>query len=273
MMITVELPLEDGELLLNALDRVLAAEPQSADGSNSYRARQADALITLCRSALSDPAPVDSVAPSKLAAPAKQSNPPLRGGVDEGDVVHCDAASSAGAATEAAARAPLTAVSTTANYEVVVHTDASALADRSDSSAEGSADRADLPIETIRRLCCDGSVVPISNGSQGQPLHIGRKRRTVSTALKRALLARDRHCQFPGCSHNRFVDAHHIQHWAHGGATSLENLMLLCGHHHRLMHEGGFQVVIDSQGRRAFRRPDGRCVPANGYRPQDHSEE
>jgi hypothetical protein len=49
--------------------------------------------------------------------------------------------------------------------------------------------------------------------------------------------------------------------------------MLLCGHHHRLMHEGGFQVAVDSQGRRVFRRPDGRCVPANGYQPQDHSEE
>ena len=81
MMITVELPLEDGELLLNALDRVLAAEPQGADGSNSYRVRQADALVTLCRSALSDPAPADSVVPGELATRAKPSNQPLRGGL------------------------------------------------------------------------------------------------------------------------------------------------------------------------------------------------
>ena len=104
-------------------------------------------------------------------------------------------------------------------------------------------------------------------------MNIGRKRRTIPTALRRALSARDQHCRFPGCSHTRFVDAHHIQHWAQGGQTSLDNLMLLCGHHHRLIHEGGFQIFTDRDGQRKFRRPDGRAVPACGYQPEDQEDE
>jgi hypothetical protein len=135
--------------------------------------------------------------------------------------------------------------------------------------------RADLPIETVRRLCCDGSVVPIvdSADGSGSPVEIGRKQRTVPPALRRAVLARDKHCRFPGCTHERFVDAHHVQHWAHGGETTLDNLTLLCSHHHRLVHEGGFQIVMDHRGQPFFRRPDGRAVPACGYRPADRIDE
>ncbi len=71
---------------------------------------------------------------------------------------------------------------------------------------------------------------------------MGRKQRTVTTALKRALWSRDRGCSFPGCHNTRYVDAHHIEHWANGGDTSLDNLTLLCTHHHTLLHEGGFTI-------------------------------
>src|SRR5690606_20669563 len=67
----------------------------------------------------------------------------------------------------------------------------------------------------------------------------------------------------------RFVDAHHIEHWANGGETSLANLMLLCSAHHTLVHEGGFRIEKDYQDRWFFRRPDGRAVPSCGYRPED----
>jgi hypothetical protein len=176
MTLTVEVPLEEGELVLAALDAVLAGAEEQVDAPTSYRARQADALIGLCRRALLDPA-----GDSEGAWPGACSD----------------------------------------LYQVVVHTDASALAG---SAGEG---RADLPVETVRRLSCDGALVPVANDASGAPLSIGRKRRTVSTALKRALLARDRHCCFPGCSHTRFVDAHHVQHWAQGGRTDLDNLLLL----------------------------------------------
>jgi hypothetical protein len=83
-----------------------------------------------------------------------------------------------------------------------------------------------------------------------------------SAALRRALHSRDRGCRFPGCDQRRFVDAHHVRHWAHGGHTKLSNLLLLCRHHHRLIHEGGYRIEQASGGRAVFRRPDGGAIPA-----------
>ncbi|MCH8278072.1 MAG: HNH endonuclease [Proteobacteria bacterium] len=76
-------------------------------------------------------------------------------------------------------------------------------------------------------------------------------------------------CVSPGYHHKRFVDAHHIQHWSAGGETSLDNLMLLCSQHHKLVHEGGFTIERDYQNHWFFRRPDGRAVPNCGYHAQD----
>jgi hypothetical protein len=91
----------------------------------------------------------------------------------------------------------------------------------------------------------------------------------VSTALRRALWSRDRGCSFPGCRHARYVDAHHIQHWADGGDTDLDNLRLLCTYHHTLVHEGGFTIHEDARGGIYFRLPDGRVIPRSGYRAED----
>jgi len=104
---------------------------------------------------------------------------------------------------------------------------------------------------------------------KGEPLSVGRKQRTVPTALKRALWSRDRGCSLPGCTHTRFVDAHHIEHWADGGETSLANVTLLCSSHHRLVHEGGYTIRKDHQGRWYFQRPDGRSIPVHGYNPEE----
>ena len=73
---------------------------------------------------------------------------------------------------------------------------------------------------------------------------------------------RDRGCAFPGCTHNRFLHGHHIQHWLHGGETSLDNLSLLCSHHHHLVHEGGWSVERTAEGDLFFRAPDGHELPA-----------
>ena len=80
---------------------------------------------------------------------------------------------------------------------------------------------------TAQRLACDAATVGMPHGSDGQVLDVGRKTRTISPALRRALAARDRQCRFPGCQAHR-CDAHHIRHWAHGGETALSNLVLLC---------------------------------------------
>jgi hypothetical protein len=95
--------------------------------------------------------------------------------------------------------------------------------------------------ETSRRLCCDASIVRVMRDRSGSVLDVGRRTRTISPALRRALEVRDRGCRFPGCG-LRFTDAHHVRHWADGGETSLANCLLLCTHHHRLVHEGGWRI-------------------------------
>jgi hypothetical protein len=71
---------------------------------------------------------------------------------------------------------------------------------------------------------------------------------------------RDQGCRFPGCG-VRFGQGHHLQHWAQGGPTTLSNLALLCGRHHRAVHEEGYQVARGPDGALRFRRPDGRPIP------------
>ena len=114
--------------------------------------------------------------------------------------------------------------------------------------------------ETARRLACDAATVTMRHGPAGEVLDVGRRTRTISPALRRALAARDRHCRFPGC-HAVRCDAHHLEHWAQGGATALGNLVLLCRRHHRAVHEEGFQVALDAAGEARFLRPDGRPLP------------
>ena len=107
---------------------------------------------------------------------------------------------------------------------------------------------------TARRFCCDAGVVVAHVDAHGVPLSVGRKTRTISAAIKRALRLRDRTCRFPGCTHSHYVDGHHIKHWANGGETALSNLMLLCSAHHTLLHEGGCRVeATDANGWEFFR--------------------
>jgi hypothetical protein len=121
-----------------------------------------------------------------------------------------------------------------------------------------------ISAETSRRLLCDCGVIPVAEDEDGNALALGRKRRSVSTALRRALRLRDRGCRFPGCTNHRFVDAHHIHHWACGGETSLENTVLLCRRHHRFVHEFGFKVSKRADGELGFFDSEGRQVPENG---------
>ena len=114
--------------------------------------------------------------------------------------------------------------------------------------------------ETARRLACDAATVRMQHGPAGEILDVGRRTRTISPALRRALRVRDRQCRFPGCR-NRRVDAHHIEHWADGGRTALDNLVLLCRRHHRAVHEEGFRITLDAVGDVKFLRPDGHPLP------------
>ena len=234
--ITVELPLETAELIDKALDRArdTAVACEPEFAEQNWAAQQADALVAMARAYMTS---------ETLSREPNGS---------------ADAPASAASAGASAPSAP-------APYLVTVHVDETAL--------RGGAGRAGLPIEAVRRIACDAERVVINEDERGEPLSVGRKTRTVPAGIRRALWARDKGCRFPGCHRTRFVDAHHIEHWASGGETSLSNLMLLCSRHHRLLHEGGFRIEKDYQDRWFFKRPDGRAVPACGYRAEDMTDD
>ena len=122
------------------------------------------------------------------------------------------------------------------------------------------ADGLRVSTETARRMACDAGTVVMVEAGDGTVLDVGRKTRTIPPALRRALQARDHGCRFPGCNARR-TDAHHVRHWADGGATRLDNLVLLCRRHHRAVHEEGFLVRVGPTGDAAFCWPDGRPFP------------
>ena len=145
--------------------------------------------------------------------------------------------------------------------------DASGSAAAADSPPQGpgqaaleDADGLRVSTETARRMACDAAKVVMRHAADGSVLDVGRRTRTIPPALRRALQARDRQCRFPGC-HARRCDVHHIESWADGGATRLDNLVLLCRRHHRAVHEEGFQVRLGPAGDAEFRWPDGRPFP------------
>ena len=219
--LTVELPIEEGELVLCALHCAVAAKDVTTDvdpdavaesKGTAWRAQQADALVAVSKSYL------------------------------EG-----------GNAGEGAAASD--------RYLVTLHADAKSLT--------GGTGQSDLPIDTVKRLLCDCSVVTVLEDEQGTPLDVGRKQRTVTTPLRRALYARDRGCKFPGCHRKRYLDGHHLKHWIDGGETTPDNMMLLCTHHHRMLHEGGFSVVKADDGALRFVTAGGRSIPRCGYRLED----
>jgi hypothetical protein len=196
MRFTVEVPIDEGELIVRALDCAVAAgevttslDPEAATESKgaSWRAQQADALVAVVTSYLDG-----------------------GHGHDGG--------------------------TTADRYQVVVHADA--------TSFTGGTGRADLPIDTVKRLLCDCSMVLVAEDEQGNPLDVGRKQRTLSTALRRAVVARDRGCTFPGCHRTRYLDGHHLEHWLHGGETKLDNLTALCRYHHLSENRGALQRLL-----------------------------
>ena len=233
--IDAKLAPEDGALLLHALEA-------TRDSLRAQRAAEADSVEAENGRGSAEP-------PRDLEPPPSPTN-----------------AESLAALAEAALARPPTGVPGGERYQVLVHVDAATLAtDEPGASACGPgecaiADGPAISPETVRRLSCDASLVRVVE-RDGVPLSVGRRTRSIPPALRRALLARDGRCQFPGCERRRFVDVHHIVHWAHGGETGLDNLVLVCRHHHRLLHEGGSTLSVDRRGRRRFRTPDGVPIP------------
>ncbi|MDP7455563.1 MAG: DUF222 domain-containing protein [Gammaproteobacteria bacterium] len=146
-------------------------------------------------------------------------------------------------------------------YQVMVHLDARCHdeTETAQYQLDNSCFVAPLATATAQRLACDASLVTVLEDSAGNVLNVGRKTRTVPPAMRRALKLRDQGCRFPGCCESRFIDAHHIQHWCDGGVTSLDNLVLLCRHHHRLLHQEVFSIKSLS-----IKSPSSKDLSGNG---------
>ena len=147
-----------------------------------------------------------------------------------------------------------------------IHTSMSTLQEDGDGAQSEFATGGHVSAEASRRLACDCGVVhwleDDSGHLQESTLDIGRRSRSIPPAIRRALDRRDGGCRFPGCTTRHHVDAHHIRHWADGGETRLDNLLLLCRHHHRLVHEGGYDLELDISGEPVFTSPQGGVIPS-----------
>ena len=196
----------------------------------------------------------------------------------------CRRADALGLVAESALAAKLDAGTAGDRYQVVVHVDPETLKDdvsaetqtevggRDGSACSGASPGAGqaaleeaggirVSAETSRRIACDAGKVVMRHDAEGNVLDVGRKTRTIPPALRRALASRDQRCRFPGCEARR-CDAHHVEHWADGGATKLDNLVLLCRRHHRAVHEEGFGLTLDAEGQPQFTQPGGAPLPA-----------
>ena len=293
------LPPEVGALLLRAVEAALEQVPASADGGEPTIAqRRSDALGLVAESALAgglDPGnPADrfqvTVHVQADALPAREpaeAGPPVAAETREVSPASSEpvapAAPRVAADTRVVSLTPAEPGAQTANLGAeqatigAPHISAETF-EVSEAAFERVAPETDLDAglavieqagglhigkEAARRVACDAGLVVLRHAADGQVLDVGRRSRTVPSAMRRALLSRDHgQCQFPGCE-SRHCDAHHVEHWADGGETRLQNLVLACRFHHRALHEGGFRVVpADTAGQFRFLRPDGTPLPA-----------
>ncbi len=115
---------------------------------------------------------------------------------------------------------------------------------------------APIPAEDVRRVLCDAGVLPVVLDSTGVPLDVGRLRRVFSRELRRAVQVRDIGCALPGCTRPAaWCQVHHLAHWVNNGTTSLDNAVLLCGHHHRVIHRNQWTVRMGRSRRPEFIPP------------------
>jgi hypothetical protein len=225
-----------GELLLNTLGALMP--PPSPDDTRTGSQRRADALLDLCRLG------------GQAAPVAGGEKPHLTVTVDL-DTLRSELAAGAEALCAGAGCCDGERPRDTAGLF------------GSDGRWLGATLGSGVPIgaETARRLACDATIIPAVLGGAGEPLDVGRARRLVTPAIRRALILRDGGCRWPGCDRPpEWTDAHHWRrHWARGGGTSVKECLLLCRHHHVNVHEGRYTIRLDHDtGIVSVTYPDGR---------------
>jgi hypothetical protein len=148
-------------------------------------------------------------------------------------------------------------------YFVVVHVPIAALVEESgeQSALAGELERDGLiSIETVRQIACDATIAIGVDDDVGHTMYEGRARREPTAAQRREVMRRDRHCRFPGCTNVTFTNTHHVVPWKPGGRTDLQNLALMCLHHHHLVHSKGWTMTGNANEELTFVGPSGRAM-------------
>jgi len=167
----------------------------------------------------------------------------------------------AAAALVAMAEADLADIDPTGSqFMITIHTDAPTLAGEDTGRVPTVDGGPDLDVATAQRIACDAKVNRMVWGPGSEIIDHGRSQRTSPPAQRRAVLARDKHCRFPGCHRRRHLKLHHIRFWTDDGPTDLSNLVAECAEHHHLLHEGGWQVRGNANEALVYYDPDGRPV-------------
>jgi hypothetical protein len=249
---------EDGARLLAGLTRMEEQRRRADHGPTSRSEAEA------CGQKCSAEHRTDNTQNNETEPTSHKSSNPSTCGVAPADL---------GPALLAGAELMCTAVDTPIHApaaDVVVHVDADTLTQTAQHEARGATDgvregRLDdgppLLHTVLQMLACDGRIQLSVRAADGRTLDLGRKRRRPARAQLDALWRRDRGCTHPGCGRTRFLHAHHVRPWAAGGPTDLDNLVLLCGEHHRSLHDGAFAIVALGRQRFRFHGPRGAERP------------
>jgi Domain of unknown function (DUF222)/HNH endonuclease len=218
VVIQARLSPEDGAVVLAAIEQArhaassvpgVSAETSDPEDTSDPETNEADALVTVCESAL-----------------------------DLGLVAQADQP----------------------RVSVMLHVDEAVLADPGSEGCSFVEGVGAVSSHTARRLACDSAVSRLVYRADGGVEPEGRTQ-AIPRRVRRAVIARDRGCRFPACSRRKFVDVHHVVFWSRGGATKPSNLVTLCRHHHRCVHEGGYRLAMSSAGALTIWTPDGGELP------------
>jgi hypothetical protein len=158
------------------------------------------------------------------------------------------------------AQGSVSPATTTSPYTVVAHVPLTSLVEESGEQTALAGELEHVGLidgETVQRIACDATIAVAVDDDVGRTMYEGRARRFPNDAQRREVARRDRHCRFPGCANKTFTNVHHIVAWKPSGRTDLPNLVLLCKHHHGVVHRNGWTMTGDANEELSIVSPTG----------------